>query len=478
MNLQTPTVSTPVFPETAVTPQAPDRTPSWRSGIGRKTQIVVVGGGAGGLELVRRLGARFGRKHHDIILVDRNPSHIWKPLLHEVAAGSLDANLDEVGYRGHCSRWGYRFFQGTLSGIDREERAIRIAPVLDDDGSELIAGHTIRYDYLVLAVGSISNDFGVNGVKNHAIYLDSREQADRFRTKLLNHCLRVSRAIMTDPEADELVRIAIVGGGATGVELAAELYNAAGALRHYGLEVFDETRLRVTLIEAGGRILPALPDRLSQAAHGELERLGVAVRTNTQVVEARRGLILTRDGDAIPADLIVWAAGVKGAEFLAMLGLETSRNNQIKVRDTLQTLDDDRIFALGDCAYYVPEGEERPIPPRAQAAHQMADIVFDNLIRVMENAKRRDAGKPEKRLKGFVYHDNGSLVSLSRFSTVGSLMGNLVGGAMAVEGRIARFIYTSLYTMHLLAIHGWMKGLSLMAIGRVNRIVRPKLKLH
>jgi len=460
------------------TASGPTSSPTWRSGIGRKTQIVVVGGGAGGLELVRKLGAKFGRKDHDIILVDKNPSHIWKPLLHEVAAGSLDANLDEVGYRGHCYKWGYRFFQGTLSGIDRERRAIHIAPVLDDDGSELISGHTIRYDYLVLAVGSISNDFGVNGVKDHAIYLDSREQADRFRTKLLNHCLRVSRVMSADPDANAQVRIAIVGGGATGVELAAELYNAAGALRHYGLEVFDESRLNVTLLEAGERILPALPDRLSDAARQELENLGVEVRTQTQVIKARRGLVLTRDDDAIRADLIVWAAGVKGASFLTTLGLETNRNNQIVVRDTMQSIEDDRIFAMGDCCSYTPEGETRPIPPRAQAAHQMADTVFANLKMVMHNEHRAKADKSEKPLKGFVYHDNGSLVSLSRFSTVGSLMGNLVGGSMAVEGRIARFIYTSLYSMHLLAIHGWLKGVSLMAIGRVNRIVRPRLKLH
>ncbi|MEM7687838.1 MAG: NAD(P)/FAD-dependent oxidoreductase [Pseudomonadota bacterium] len=452
--------------------------PSRRSGEGRKTQIVVVGGGAGGLELVRKLGAKFGRKNHDIILVDKNASHIWKPLLHEVAAGSLDANLDEVGYRGHCHKWGYRYFKGTLSGIDRERRTIRLAPVHDDDGAEIISEHTIRYDHLVLAVGSVSNDFGVSGVKDHAIYLDSREQADRFRTQLLNHCLRVSRQMSADPSANAQVRVAIVGGGATGVELAAELYNAAGALKYYGLEVFDESRLKVTLLEAGDRILPALPERLSQAARHELEELGVEVRTATQVIKARKGLFLTRDGDAIRADLIVWAAGVKGAEFLATLGLQTNRNNQIIVRDTMQSLDDDRIFALGDCCSYIPEGEERPIPPRAQAAHQMADTVFANLVRVMKNEARTKEGKAPQPLKPFVYHDNGSLVSLSRFSTVGSLMGNLVGGSMAVEGRLARFIYTSLYSMHLLAIHGWLKGLSLMAIGRVNRIVRPRLKLH
>ncbi len=434
----------------------------------RKTQIVVVGGGAGGLELVRKLGAKYGRKKHDIILVDQNLSHIWKPLLHEVAAGSLDANLDEVGYRGHCYRWGYRFFQGSLASIDREAKTITLAPVLEKDGSELISDHVIRYDILVLAVGSVSNDFGVPGVSEHCIYLDARDQADRFRTKLLNHCLRVSRAMSADPTADERVRIAIVGGGATGVELAAELYNAAGALRHYGLEVFDESRLDVTLLEAGPRILPALPEKLSDAARQELATLGVEVKTETQVIKAERGRLFTQRGEEIRADLMVWAAGVKGADFLAELGLETNPRNQIVVTDTLQSVTDEDIFALGDCCSYIPEGGQSPIPPRAQAAHQMADTVFANI-------KRKQKGK---RLKPFVYTDNGSLISLSRFSTVGSLMGNLVGGAMAVEGRMARFIYTSLYRMHLLAIHGWIKGIGLMIIGRVNRIVRPKLKLH
>jgi NADH:ubiquinone reductase (H+-translocating) len=434
----------------------------------RKTQIVVVGGGAGGLELVRRLGAKYGRKRHDIILVDKNLSHIWKPLLHEVAAGSLDANLDEVGYRGHCFRWGYRFFQGSLESIDRAAKTISLAPVKDEDGSELIAGHTIRYDLLALALGSVSNDFGVPGVKEHCLYLDSRVQADRFRTRLLNHCLRVSRAMMNDPTANEQVRIAIVGGGATGVELAAELYNAAGALRHYGLEVFDESRLHVTLLEAGPRILPALPEKLAAAAKHELGVLGVEVRENTQVIEAGPRTLQTKTGDTIEADLIVWAAGVKGAEFLSGMGLETNPRNQIMVTDTLQTTVDPNIFALGDCASYTPPGEDRPIPPRAQAAHQMAAVVFDNICR-MQNGRA---------LKRFVYHDNGSLVSLSRFSTVGSLMGNLIGGSMAIEGRLARFIYTSLYRMHLIGIHGWVKATFLMAIGRVNRIVRPRLKLH
>ena len=434
----------------------------------RKTQIVIVGGGAGGLELATRLGAHFGREAFDIILVEKNRTHIWKPLLHEVAAGSLDANLDEVGYRSHGHRWGYRFFYGVMEGVDRERRQVMIAPILDEDGREIMGRHAIRYDYLVMALGSVSNDFGTKGVAEHCIFLDSRLQADRFRTKLLNHCLRVSRTLQADPDADASVKIDIVGGGATGVELAAELYNSAAALRHYGLEVFDETRLKVTLIEAGPRILPALPEDLAGAAHKELEALGVRVLTDTAVVEATADGMLTKSGEFIAADLRIWAAGVKAPESLKGMGLETARGNQLVVRPTLQTTQDDRIFAIGDCAWFVPQGATRPVPPRAQAAHQMAAVCFKNLRALIEGGA----------LSPFVYTDHGSLVSLSRYSTVGSLMGSLVGGRMAIEGRLARFVYLSLYRMHLIGIHGWLKGVALIVVGHVNQIVRPRLKLH
>ncbi len=439
------------------------------TGGSKKTQIVVVGGGAGGLELATRLGAHFGRSAFDIILVEKNRTHVWKPLLHEVAAGSLDANLDEVGYRSHGHRWGYRFFYGALEGIDRAARQVLIAPILDEDGREIMGRHRIRYDYLVLALGSVSNDFGTPGVREHCLFLDSRLQADRFRSKLLDHCLRVSRSMSESPGLDAHVRIAVVGGGATGVELAAELYNAAAELKHYGLEVFDESRLEVTLIEAGPRILPALPDDLAEAARAELEALGVRVLTGMAVVEATRDGMKTAGGEFITADLRVWAAGVKAPDILKDIGgLETGRGNQLVVRPTLQTTRDDRIFAIGDCALFIPAGASRPVPPRAQAAHQMASAAFANLRRLI-------AGRP---LKPFVYRDHGSLVSLSRYSTVGSLMGNLVGGRMAIEGRIARFVYASLYRMHLYAIHGAVKGTAMVVYSWINRIIRPRLKLH
>ncbi|MCU0854881.1 MAG: NAD(P)/FAD-dependent oxidoreductase [Rhodobacteraceae bacterium] len=434
----------------------------------QKTQIVVVGGGAGGLELVRRLGARYGRERHDIILVDRNRTHIWKPLLHEVAAGSLDANLDEVGYGGHAARWGYRFFYGTLESIDREAGYITTAPLVDPDGEEVLGRHRIRYDYLVLAIGGVSNDFGIPGVREHAMFLEQRTQADTFRHKLLNACFRANLESARG-QRDAKVRICIVGGGATGVELSAELFNAAKGLRTYGLEVFDERALDVTLLEAGPRILPALDEELAETARAELEALGVKVRTSTQVVEVSPKTVHTKDGGTVEADLILWAAGVRGAYGVdAMSDLALNRLGQFVVRPTLQSVTDDRIFCIGDCASCLLPGAERPVPPRAQAAHQMADAVFRNLKLMM-------AGRAPEPV---VYKDHGSLVSLSRFAAVGSLMGNLVGGRMAIEGRLARMAYRSLYRMHILAIHGWIKGAALIVIGHVNQIVRPRLKLH
>ncbi len=438
-------------------------------GVTKKTQIVIVGGGAGGLELVRKLGRRFRRGQFDIILVEPHRTHVWKPLLHEVAAGSLDANLDEVGYRSHGHRWGYRFFMGRLEGIDREARAVIIAPLLDGESAEIIGRQSIRYDYLVIAIGSVANSYATPGADKNCIFLDDRDQADRFRLKLLNQCLRVSRLMSADPASDAHVRIAIVGGGATGVELAAELYNAAAGLRHYGLEVFDESRLEITLIEAGPRILPALPEKLAEAAREELEALGVRVLTGALVGKVTAAGVVTASGETIEADLRVWAAGVKGADFLNdIAGLETNACNQLVVHPTLQTTRDERIFALGDCCACPQSRTDRPVPPRAQAAHQMADTAFANLRAIVDG----------RELRPFVYRDFGSLVSLSTYSTVGSLMGGLIGGKLAIEGRLARLVYVSLYQMHLLAIHGCLRRLALIAIGHVNSVIRPRLKLH
>ncbi|MFP1721749.1 NAD(P)/FAD-dependent oxidoreductase [Lonsdalea quercina] len=428
-------------------------------------KIVIVGGGAGGLELATSLGHKLGRKNKaEITLVDRNSSHLWKPLLHEVATGSLDDDMDSLSYLAHASNHHYQFQMGTLTGINREQKEIELAEIRNEAGEQLVAARTLPYDILVVALGSTSNDFGTPGVKEHCIFLDNPKQARRFHNEMLDLFLKFN----ADPNRKERVNIAIVGGGATGVELSAELYNAVKQLNSYGFNALDNKTLNVTLVEAGERILPALPPRISSAVHQELTNIGVRVLTKTMVTSAETQGLHTKDGEFIDADLMVWAAGIKAPDAMKEIaGLETNRINQLVVKPTLQTTRDTSIFALGDCASCPQEGGGF-VPPRAQAAHQMASLCFDNIMALING----------KSLKSYVYKDHGSLVSLSNYSTVGNLMGNLMRGSVMVEGRIARFVYISLYRMHQIALHGYVRTGLMMLVGRINRVIRPKLKLH
>ncbi|PNH80117.1 NAD(P)/FAD-dependent oxidoreductase [Vibrio diazotrophicus] len=428
------------------------------------TRIIVVGGGAGGLELATKLGRTLGRKNRaDITLVDRKSSHLWKPLLHEVATGSLDEGVDALSYRAHAKNHSFDFQLGSLESIDRDSKKIILSELCDDNGELLMPKRELSYDILVMAIGSTSNDFNTPGVRENCIFLDSPEQAHRFRTEMNNEFLKLHAK-----NGHGTVDIAIVGAGATGVELSAELHNAVKELRTYGFGDLDSSKLNVNLIEAGERILPALPPRISSAAHSELTKLGVNVRTATMVTQAEKDGLTTKDGEKITAQIMVWAAGIKAPDFMKdIAGLETNRINQLVVKNTLQTTRDDNIFAIGDLAQCT-QADGSFVPPRAQAAHQMASQAFKNIVAMING----------RELKPYVYKDHGSLVSLSRFSTVGSLMGNLTKGSMMVEGRIARVVYISLYRMHQMALHGIFKTGLMMLVGRINRVLRPNLKLH
>jgi len=432
-------------------------------------RIVIVGGGAGGLELATRLGDSLGRRGQaQITLIDRSRTHLWKPLLHEVAAGSMDVDQHMLDYLAQARWHHFRFQLGAMRGLDRERRMVRIAPTNDEDGRLLIGEREISYDTLVIAVGSGSNDFGTPGAREHAISLDTPPQAERFHNQLINACIRANA--QPEPLRPEQLQVAIIGAGATGVELAAELHHTTRELVAFGLEKIDAGRdTRITLIEAGPRVLPALPERLSKSTTDLLGALDVQVLTGARVTAVERDGVVLADGRKIPAELTVWAAGIKAPDFLKDIdGLETNRLNQLVVKDTLQTTRDADIFALGDCAACAWPGREHNVPPRAQAAHQQATRLADNL-------ERRLAGKT---LRPFTYRDFGSLVSLGEYSTVGSLMGALVGGSLFIEGLFARFMYVSLYRMHLYALHGFAKVFFDTLARMITRRTEPRVKLH
>jgi NADH dehydrogenase len=439
----------------------------------RKHRIVIVGGGAGGLELATRLGDTLGKRGRaEVTLIDKNRTHVWKPKLHEIASGSMDLSAHEVDYLAQAHWHHFRYRIGEMTALDRQRREVRVAPYVDAEGREVTPDRVFGYDTLVLAVGSQSNDFGTPGVSEHALKLESKADAQRFHARMVNACIRAHA--QATPLRPEQLHVAIIGAGATGVELAAELHRTTREVVAYGLDRVDaEKDIQVNLIEAADRVLPALPPRLSQATQDLLRKLGVQVHTSAKVAAVQADGVQLSDGRLLPAELVVWAAGVKAADFLKdMAGLETNRSNQLLVRPTLQTTRDDDIFVIGDCAACAwPEangGKGGFVPPRAQAAHQQASHVAAQI-------KRRLSGRA---LKDYRYRDFGSLVSLGEFSTVGNMMGGLIGGSLMIEGAFARLMYVSLYKMHELALHGFPK-MALDTLARlITRRTEPHVKLH
>ncbi len=432
-------------------------------------RVIIVGGGAAGLELATQLGGRLGRKRAaSITLLDRSRTHVWKPLLHEVASGSLDSEVDAIEFIPHAVRHGFRYRIGAMYGMNRALKRIYVEPSYEDDGREIIPRRVLGYDTLVLAVGSVCNDFGIPGAKAHAIALDTHDQAARFNRQMINACLRANAQY--EPLRPGQLHCAIVGAGATGVELAAELHKTMRDIAAHGLDHIDFDKLiKLTVIEAGPRILPPLPEHISRPTHQMLESLGVRVLVNQRVTEVTQEGVVLNGKELIPAEMKVWAAGIKAPDFLRDLdGLEVDKVNRLAVRETLQTTHDENIFAIGDCACCVLPGANAPVPPRAQSAHQMAAAVYKSIV-------NRVLGKPPVRFK---YRDFGSLVNLSEYGTFGNLLDGLTGRSIRVEGMFARLMYRSLYRMHLTAVHGPVK----MALNTLTDLVthhtEARVKLH
>lgn len=458
-------------------------------------RVAIIGGGAGGLELAARLGRKFGPRH--IILVDRIDNHIWKPSLHEVAAGTLDINREGLSYFVLARQCGFSFVHGSIQAIDQAAKRIVLAPVLDTAGEQIFPRRSMDYDTLVLAIGSQSNFFGTPGASRYAFALDSTIQAEHFRQRLLCKVAELSvRRARLRPEAgapdqripegihqamaadgdqnplshDDVLHISIVGGGATGVELAAELVEAMGSLAYYGMSNLEPAHdIRITLLEGAERILSALPEKVSIKALQLLEKKKIMVRTSVRVAAVQSNCILDSEGNQYPADLCVWAAGIEAPAILSGLGLKTNRHHQLIVDAGLHTSDPD-IFAFGDCADAPGQDGNRPLPAKAQVASQQAAFLYKTL-----SARINGQGEPEA---VFQFRDYGSLISVGRSEGVGSLMGVLSGRNWFIEGLLARVVYMSLHLRHHIVVLGLLQT-SALALGRLLlRRGTPRVKLH
>lgn len=433
-------------------------------------KIVIIGGGTAGLELATKLGKELGKKElAEITLIDPNRTHLWKPLLHEVASGSLDTGHEALSYRAHSAENFYYFRLGTLESVNIETKTIELAPLRDHHNKVILTKRSISYDYLVLAVGAQSNDFGVKGVKEYCYTLDNSVEAEDFHLTILNRFLQFSEM---PNQSNKPISITIVGAGATGVELAAELYNAADRLEQYGVKNIHHNSIEIHLIESAAKILPFLAANISTEAEKTLIELGVDIHTSTTVRHIEKHNVVANSNHQdvnFHSDLTVWAAGVKAPEFLSKIGLSTNRINQIKINEYLQSVDHCNIYALGDCANFTPKGAKNAVAPTAQAAHQMAIVCAENIKSQILN---------KQQLKPFVYHDYGTLVSLSRFQTLGSLLDQLFHKKWTISGTAAEIAYASLYRKHQLALHGPWKTAWILLSHLIEKRVKPKLKLY
>ena len=427
-------------------------------------KIIVVGGGAGGLELVIKLARKFKRNANvNVMLIDCNPTHIWKPLLHEIATGSLNSNHDETSYLMLARKHRFSFVLGKVDNIDASQKTLHVESINDESGDALVAARHFEFTRLILAVGSLCNDFGTPGVQEYCLLLDSRSQAERFHQQFINQLHRIHASV----DMASQLSVVIIGAGATGVELAADIHNVAKRLPEYGFSEFSSDRLRVVIVEAGERILAQLPERISSSVTKELEKIGVEIRLNTMVSAVEEKGVVTKTGESIVADLAVWAAGIKAPMFIAETELPCDNLGRIEVDTNLCVIGSDVVFAIGDCCA-CPMEDGSFVPPRAQSAHQMASIAYKNVV----------ASISGRELREFKYKDFGSLISLSQFSTVGNLMGGVMRGSLFIEGWLARLFYLSLYRMHQSTVHGFGTMLLIMIGDKIYKATRANIKLH
>lgn len=426
-----------------------------------RKRIVVVGGGVAGLEIATQLGRKLGRAGRaEVTLLDRDSVHVWKPMLHTIAAGISDMHREQLPFVAQAAAQGFTYQPGEMGGLDRDRRVVQVNPLEFPDGRVLLGARELPYDILILALGSSANDFGTPGVAEHCHFIDSRVQSDNFN--------REARAqILKALARDTKLSIAIVGGGATGVELAAALVQLTDAAAAYGIKDLP-SRIGLSLLEAGPRLLPVFPERVSAAVQEQLQSLGVDVRTDCKVSAAEPEGYRLADGQLLEATLKVWAAGVKAPAFLSDLpGLETTSNHQLIVRPSLQTTHDECVFAVGDCASLIPAGQDRPLPPTAQVAHQQAQHLVRYLPAWLDGTE----------LPAFAYRDFGALVSLGRYNAFGTLgrYGFFRGGF--IRGRFAQLSHMMLYRSHQVRLHGLGKGTLIWLADQLNAAIQPRIRL-
>lgn len=431
----------------------------------RPPHILILGGGAGGLELAIRLAKATGcGRTARVTLADPSPAHLWKPRLHEIAVGLLVAAEERAGYAEQAASHGFSFVLGAADRVDADARTVSIAAVADAEGGDLLPARTIAFDTLVLAIGSTINDFNTPGVGEHAFTLDTPDGAERLHRAILDQAARVAAGLQDG------VHVAIVGAGTTGVELAADLRSASGRLAQYR-SLIAPGQLRVTLVEMADRPLPGVATDTSAYARRLLAEQRVETIFGARVNKVERGRVDLADGGSVAADLVVWASGVRARALPISPAPRVEGAGRLRVDEALRLVAADgrvlpHVYALGDVAACVEPGHDQPVGATAQAAHQQAHLLARSIAGQLH-------GRPPL---PFRYRYRGTLVSLGSRQAVGDVPAR--GASFRITGLTAKLAYRALYRAHLLVLFGWRRTAALALSALLRRSARPSVKLH
>lgn len=356
----------------------------------RRASVVVAGAGFGGIAVLNALRDA-GLDGADILLIDQHNYHLFTPLLYQVATGSVDDQHIAYPLRPFCAGIPAEFLCTTIRGVNLVDQVV-----------ETDAGR-IRYDYLVLALGSQTNYFGMHEVEREALGLKTIPAASSIRARIIDSVERA--AVASDPEERRwLLTFAVVGAGATGVELVASLDDL---LRNNLLPYYPSLRgeePRIVLIEAMDTILPGTTPRMRAIAERRLKDLGIDIRLKTAVAGVRNGALVTRAGDEIAAATLIWTAGIRPNPVAASLPVEKSRDGRIVVDEYLRIPSAPNVFALGDNAFVPDQNSGAPLPANASVAVREGAAVGRNLVRLL-------TGHP---LEPFVFRSPGEMIALGR----------------------------------------------------------------
>ena len=375
-----------------------------------RPRVVILGAGFGGLGAAKALAGKA-----DVTVVDRHNFQTFLPLLYQVSTAGLAADHVVHPVRGALRDTGVQFRMGSPISVDHKNRTVKL------DSSEVL-----EFDHLIVALGSATADFGVPGVTEHGLGMKSVHEAISIRAEVMRRFEDLCRF-----EDDTRLSIAVVGGGPTGVEMAGALAELKrGPLKNDMAHAADH--MDIYLIEAGPRILPMFSEKLSARAESDLHKLGVFVKTNTAVREIKPRQIIVKEGEPIPAEVTIWAAGVKGEPTAALLNLPIV-GTRIDTDENLEVKHYPNIWAIGDING-TKGADGRFLPMVAPVAMQQGKWVAKQIL-------RKGAGKP---LLPFKYLDKGSMATIGRHKAIVEFRG------LRMTGPLAWFAWLFLHLFYLL----------------------------